>query len=183
MPTRFLLTLALAASALVCSPRLRGQEEPMLRPVSPAYEEEAARLRFRPARTYEFSKATLGDVIRLMAIDAGLSFFSLPDGSPEADRLITFTLNASPFQALETLCKANQLALVIDGGIWYVRPADDKELIGKAYEVKHNSMERVTKVSSGGGAGSPGAYGSSGGAGTSGNSDGGGVQAGNVDLQ
>jgi type II secretory pathway component GspD/PulD (secretin) len=157
----------------------------MLRPISPAYEEEAARLRAMPSRVYEFSKATLGDVIRLMAIDAGLSFFSLPDGSPEADRLITFTLNASPFQALETLCKANQLALVVDGGIWYVRPADDKELIGKAYEVKHNSMERITKVSATStGGGSSGGYAGAPSQSTTGSAESGnGVQGGGVDLQ
>jgi type II secretory pathway component GspD/PulD (secretin) len=185
MPTRLLLILFFLTSTVALSPRACAQEEPMLRPLSPAYEEEAAKLRAMPSRTYEFSKATLGDVIRLMAIDAGLSFFSLPDGSPEADRLITFTLNASPFQALETLCKANQLALVIDGGIWYVRPADDKELIGKAYEVKHNSMERITKVSatstgggSGGYAGAPTGTSPTGGA-----ESGSGVQSGGVDLQ
>jgi type II secretory pathway component GspD/PulD (secretin) len=148
---------------------------------SPSYDAEAAKLRAMPSRPYEFSKAMLGDVIRFMATDAGISFFSLPDGSPEADKLITFTLNASPFQALETLCKANQLALVLDGGIWYVRPADDKELIGRAYEVRHNAFERVTKMSSGSGSGGAATMG--GGSASSGNTDGGGVQAGNVDLQ
>src|SRR6185503_516661 len=122
----------------VLSPLADAQNAPQLRPISPTYEAEAEKLRAMPTRPYEFAKAMLGDVIRFMATDAGISFFSLPDGSPEADRLITFTLNASPFQALETLCKANGLALVVDGGIWYVRPADDKELIGKAYEIRHN---------------------------------------------
>jgi type II secretory pathway component GspD/PulD (secretin) len=71
------------------------------------------------------------------------------------------------------------LALVLDGDIWYVRPADDKELIGKAYEIKYNSFERVTKVSSGGSGGSLAlpSYGSSTGDGS------GGVQTGGVDLQ
>lgn len=157
-----------------------GQEAGMLRMNSPQYETEAARLRTVSPRPYEFSKAMLGDVIRFLATDAGMSFFSLPDGSPESDRLITFSLNASPFQALETLCKANGLALVPDGGIWYVRSADDKELIGKAYLIRHNAMERVSKISAGGG--SAIAMPQMGG---SGGTDGGygGVQSGGVDLQ
>ncbi len=158
-----------------------GQDVSLMRLTSPQYEAEAAKLRSLPSRPYEFSKAMLGDVIRFLATDAGMSFFSLPDGSPEADRLITFTLNASPFQALETLCKANGLALVPDGGIWYVRSADDKELIGKAYLVKHNSMERVSKISAGGGSAiSMPQSGSTSGEGGSGSGN---VTSGGVDLQ
>lgn len=161
---------------------LAGQDISLMRLNSPQYETEAAKLRAIPPRPYEFSKAMLGDVIRFLATDAGMSFFSLPDGSPEADRLITFTLNASPFQALETLCKANGLALVPDGGIWYVRSADDKELIGKAYMVKHNSMEKVSKVSAGGGSAISMPQSSSSG-GSDGGSGAGGVTSGGVDLQ
>ena len=167
--------------SLLTGSRLSAQEAELMRLTSPAYDAEASKLRSAPARPYEFAKAMLGDVIRFMATDSGISFFGLPDGSPESDRLITFTLNASPFQALETLCKANGLALVPDGGIWYIRPADDKELLGKAYEVKHNAMERVTKVNSGGtGSGySSGASTSS----TNGADGGSGLQTGGVDLQ
>lgn len=162
----------------------RGQDAELLRLNSPHYDAEAEKLRAMPVRPYEFAKAMLGDVIRFMATDAGISFFSLPDGSPEADRLITFTLNAAPFQALETLCKANGLALVLDGGIWYVRPADDKELIGKSYEIKHNAFERVSKVTSSGGGSSGSSGGSSGGGGESGGGgSSGGIEAGSVDLQ
>lgn len=169
------------ALLLLTTPLLPGQDASIMRLNSPSYEAEAAKLRATPPRPYEFSKAVLADVIRFLASEAGISFFSLPDGSPEADRLITFTLNASPFQALETLCKSNGLALVLDGDIWYVRSADDKELIGKAYEIKHNSFERVTKVSSGGSGGSlslPSSASSGGG-----QYDGSGLQGGGVDLQ
>lgn len=165
-----------------------GAQELESRVSSPQYEAEAARLRAKPARLYEFSKALLADVIRFLATDCEVSFFSLPDGSPEGEKLITFSLTASPFQALETLCKANGLALVIDGGIWYIRPADDKELLGRAYEVKHNSFEKITKTlvnsgsgtsdSSGAGAstGSTGSFGATG-------STSGAPQAGGIDLQ
>ena len=158
---------------------------------SPKYEAEATKLRAQPVRQYEFSKALLADVIRFLATDTGISFFSLPDGSPEGEKLVTFTLNASPFQALETLCNANNLALVLDGGIWFVRPADDKELIGRAYEVKHNAFERVTRGSNGmdsngtssmGSTGTAGSTGTMGSTGSTGSTTGTG-STGGVDLQ
>lgn len=175
---------------LILAPLAPGQDIAVMRMMSPEYEAQAGKLRSAPSRLYEFNKGMLGDVIRFLATDAGISFFSLPDGSPEAERMITFSLNSSPFQALETLCKANGLALVLDGGIWYVRPADDKELIGKAYEIRHNSMERVTKITGNSSEGSSGGTGGSSygsGGSSSGGSSGGGtdsnLQAGGVDLQ
>ncbi len=157
------------------------------RVTSPKYEAEATKLRAKPARLYEFSKALLSDVIRFLAMDCEVSFFSLPDGSPEGEKLITFSLTASPFQALETLCKANSLALVIDGGIWYIRPADDRELFGRAYEVKHNAFEKITKStssdSSSGGGTSSGGSASGGGTSDSMGGSSGGAQGSGIDLQ
>ncbi len=178
--------IALGAMALCLNASAQLAE--MARVVSPQFETESARLRAKPARQYEFSKALLGDVIRFLATDSGISYFSLPDGSPEGERLITFSLSASPFQALETLCKANGLALIIDGGIWYVRPSDDRELIGKSYEIKNNAFEHVSKSSGGGGesGGTTSGQSTSGSAyGTSGNNNAssGTAQAGGVDLQ
>ncbi|MBX7207551.1 MAG: type II and III secretion system protein [Verrucomicrobiaceae bacterium] len=133
------------------------------RRMSAEYEAEAARLRNAEPQQYDFSKAMLSDVLRFLATDAGISFFSLPDDSPVAGRLITFSIKASPFQVLETLCKANELSLIPDNGIWYIRPADDKELIGRSYTIRHNALELVEKVNlgtgstmaSGGGNGAP----------------------------
>lgn len=118
---------------------------------SAVYEAEASKLRAAPPQQYDFSKAMLADVLRFLATDAGISFFSLPDDRPEGAQLITFSIRASPFQVLETLCKANQLALIPDNGIWYIRPADDRELIGKSYEIRHNALERVDRTNSGNG--------------------------------
>ncbi|MCB1203166.1 MAG: hypothetical protein KDN18_02820 [Verrucomicrobiae bacterium] len=112
---------------------------------SPAYEAAAAPLRSAPPRQYNFSKAVLSDVMRLMAEDAGIGFFGLPDGAGSGDNLVTFTLNASPFAALETLAKANGVTLIFDSGIWYLRPANDQELIGRIYEINYNAQELVTK--------------------------------------
>jgi hypothetical protein len=117
---------------------------------SQRYEAEASKLRALPAQQYDFNKALLGDVLRYLATDAGISFFSLPDDSKESSRLITFSIKSSPFQVLETLCKANGLTVIPDNGIWYIRPAEDRELIGKAYMIQNNALERVESVSSGG---------------------------------
>ena len=149
------------------STTLRAQfNQSTLHILSPEYEAEASRLRSAAPQQYDFSKAMLSDVLRFLATDAGISFFSLPDDSADGSRLITFSIKSSPFQVLETLCKANGLAIIPDNGIWYIRPADDRELIGKSYEIKNNAVELVERVSSGSGAPAPRS--SSGGGGISG---------------
>ncbi|MDF1755829.1 MAG: hypothetical protein P1U89_23770 [Verrucomicrobiales bacterium] len=126
------------------------------------YEMAAADLRSAPARQYNFSKAVMSDVMRLMAEDAGISFFGLPDGGDgAAERMVTFTINAAPFTALETLAKANGVSLIHENGIWYLRPANDGELIGRIYEINYNAQELVRKNGQGGSVG-----GSSGGSGS-----------------
>lgn len=138
-----------------------------MRLLSPEYEQEAGRLRSAAPQQYDFSKAMLSDVLRFLATDAGISFFSLPDDSAEGTRLITFSIKASPFQVLETLCKANGLAIIPDRGIWYIRPADDRELIGKSYEIVNNSLETVERINSGSAASSVSSSGSGSGGGIS----------------
>ena len=115
-----------------------------------SYEMAAMDLRSAPARQYNFSKAVMSDVMRLMAEDAGISFFGLPDEGPGTDRMVTFTINASPFTALETLAKANGVSLIHENGIWYLRPANDQELIGRIYEINYNAQELVRKNNQGG---------------------------------
>ncbi len=138
-----LALLAFACLAVSSVQAQVGQQMALLN--SPAYETAAAPLRNAPPRQYNFSKAVLSDVMRLMAEDAGIGFFGLPDGAGNGDNLVTFTLNASPFAALETLAKANGVALIHDSGIWYLRPANDQELIGRIYEINYNAQELVTK--------------------------------------
>lgn len=134
---------------------------------SPGYEAAASQLRNAPPRQYNFSKAVLSDVMRLMAEDAGIGFFGLPDGTSGSDSLVTFTINASPFVALETLAKANGVSLIYENGIWYLRPANDQELIGRIYEINYNAQELVTKntqtgLSQSGGTGAGGSTGAGG---------------------
>jgi len=139
---------------------------------SPAYEAAASQLRDASPRQYNFSRAVLSDVLRLMAEDAGISFFGLPDGSEAGDKLVTFTIEASPFTALETLAKANNISLIYENGIWYLRPANDQELIGRIYEINYNAQELVKKNSqttSASGAPGGGSSGGSGGLATAGN--------------
>jgi hypothetical protein len=132
-----------------------------------AYEEKAEPLRRGQPQQYDFAQAPLSDVLRFVATDAGISFLSLPQDSPEGSQIITFSIEASPFRVLETLCKAYGLALVPDNDIWFIRPADDTELIGKSYQIRHNSQERVERAvaasTSGGGGNAGGAAGIGGG--------------------
>jgi type II secretory pathway component GspD/PulD (secretin) len=151
---QFNLLLGLVLTGL-SGTTLRAQfNQSTMHPMSPEYEIEASRLRSAAPQQYDFSKAMLSDVLRFLATDAGISFFSLPDDSADGTRLITFSIKSSPFQVLETLCKANGLAIIPDNGIWYIRPADDRELIGKSYEIKNNAVELVERVTSGSGSSS-----------------------------
>ena len=129
-----------------------------IRQLPPEFEARARELRSAPSQQYDFSKSNLGDVLRFLATDAKISFISLPEDSPEAGKIITFSINGSPFSVLETLCKANSLTLLPEqNGMWYIRPADDQELIGNSYLVKHNAMERVdSTIDNGSGAGAGG---------------------------
>lgn len=146
---------------------------------SPAYEAVASRLRNGMPRDYEYQGAILADVLRVMASDAGLSFFGLPDGTPEAERLVTFSIKASPFIAMETLAKANGISLIYENSMWYLRPANDTELVGRVYQINYNSQELVTKTSGGAGMGISGGSGS----GSGGGLGGGGGIGGGLSLQ
>lgn len=154
-----ILAISLAALSAQAQSQLALQN-------SPAYEAVAARLRGSMPRDYDYQGAILADVLRVMASDAGLSFFGLPDGTPEAERLVTFSIKASPFTAMETLAKANGISLIFENGMWYLRPANDTELVGRVYQINYNTQETVTKTNGGSGMGIAG--GSSGGGSSSG---------------
>lgn len=79
-----------------------------------------------------------------------MSFFSLPADSEEAKRMVTFTIQASPFLALETLAKSNGISLIYENGVWYLRPEKDTNLIGRVYQIQYNSREKITAQASGG---------------------------------
>lgn len=146
---------------------------------SPAYEEAAAGLRSSAARPYEFNRASLRDVLRFLADDADISFIALPEETQTNARLVTFSLKSSPFSALEIVARNNGIALVYEEGIWHMRPLDDKQLIARTYNIKHNTTELNSSSGSssssttGGGGGSSSGSSSFGGGG--GSSSGGGI--------
>lgn len=126
----------------------------------------AEKLRNAPAKLYEFDRASLRDVLRFLADDAGIPFVALQESSAAENTLVTFTLKSSPFLALETVAKANGVSLFYENGVWFMRPINEKELIGRIYKIKYNSQETVkyqgdgsqsgatTSASSGGSTGS-----------------------------
>jgi type II secretory pathway component GspD/PulD (secretin) len=115
---------------------------------SPAYAEETQKLRGAKEQQYNFTRAQLRDVLRFLAEDCGINYMALPEAEGDKDKLITFNIVASPFAALETVSASYGVALILDQGIWHMRPLDDKQLIGRNYHLKYNPQEQVTTVSS-----------------------------------
>ncbi len=140
LPAAVLLALAVFSPAGVYSEGYSQRNLPS------HYETTLNRLRNAEPMQYDFSNAVLSDVLRFLATDAGISFLSLPTDSKQGSSLVTFSIKASPFKVLETLCKANGLAIIPENDIWYIRSSDDRELLGKSYEVRHNALERVEKI-------------------------------------
>jgi type II secretory pathway component GspD/PulD (secretin) len=135
----FAMSLGLWAAA-DCARAVSGEEKEAL--------EMADQLRRRPQKAYEFNRAVLRDVLRFLADDAGISFVSVPEVGQTEEKLVTFTLRASPFRALEIIAKANGVALFYEEGVWYLRPYNDKELIARIYKIKYNTQEEVTSSDS-----------------------------------
>lgn len=111
-------------------------------------EAEAGKLRAARAQRYDFSKASLGDVLRFLATDAGLNFIALNENDPLNRRLITFGLESSPFEVLEKICRANGLSLILDRGTWHIRPRNDDALSARVYpnpDAKNVPAEVVLK--------------------------------------
>lgn len=112
-----------------------------------ATEAKADKLRKARPQDYKFAKAQLGDVLRFLATDAGMNFISLPDDNPINQKLVTFSIHASPFEVLETLCRANGLALALDRERWLIHPSDDLALVEKDYELPQTqaSIETILR--------------------------------------
>lgn len=125
----------------------------------------AEKLRNATPKLYNFDRASLRDVLRFLADDAGIPFVALQESAAAENTLVTFTLKASPFLALETVARSNGVNLLYENGVWFMRPINEKELIGRIYKLKYNPQENVTYngagsqsgattgVSSGGGTG------------------------------
>jgi hypothetical protein len=152
---------------------------------SPEYEAVAEPLRSAPRKSFDFQKGSLTDILRFLADESGISFIALPESSGENannGQLITFSINASPFSALETIARTHGVALVYDEGIFHMRPIDDKQLIARTYQILHNASETANTTggssssassSFGGGGSSSSGGGSSSGLGSGSSSSGG----------
>lgn len=145
---------------------------------SAAYEAAAAPLRKAPEKNYDFNRASVRDVLRFLADDADIDFVALPEIGDNNTKLITFSLNKSPFAALETISRMNGVALILEDNVWHMRPFNDSALIARSYRVRFNTAELKGRgTSSGSSTTSIGATGSgslgSGGASSFGNSAGG----------
>ena len=132
LPMFFLIALFFAWS----SSRSQGQLT-----TSPLYEKAAKSLRSAPIKEYEFDKASVRDVLRFLADDAGIDFVAMPEEGNDGAKLITFSLRKSPFSALETIAKMNGVTLVYEDDIWHMRPLSDKSLIARTYKIRFNTGE------------------------------------------
>lgn len=114
----------------------------------------AASLRMQPAKMFTFDRASLRDVLRYLADDAGIPFVGIPESDGANRRLVTFTMEASPFVALESVCRDNGVRLTFDNGVWYMRTVDeererrlkeeeDNKLVGIIYRLHNDPVDRV----------------------------------------
>lgn len=116
--------------------------------------QRAAKLRSYAPQNYNFDRASLRDVLRLLADEAGLPYIGIPEHSPKAQRLVTFKMTAPPFTALESLARQNDVQLDYEDGVWFMRVHDanaaraysvenTNELIGVIYQLKFDPVDRI----------------------------------------
>lgn len=114
----------------------------------------ASRLRREPAKMFTFDRASLRDTLRYLADDARIPFVGIPESDTANRRLVTFTMEASPFTALESVCRDNGIRLTYENGVWYMRTVDEErerrlkeenenKLIGIAYRLRYDPVDRV----------------------------------------
>ncbi len=136
----------------------------------------ASQLRSMPPQSFTFDRSSLRDVLRLLAEDSGIPYIGIPEHSPKAQRLVTFKMTASPFTALEAVCRQNDIRLTYQDGVWFMGMGDanlerarkaeqENELIGVVYQLKYDPVD-VVDFKGGGGGGGGGAAGGTGGAGS-----------------
>ncbi len=115
---------------------------------------DASRLRSMPPQNFTFDRSSLRDVLRLLAEESGIPYIGIPEHSPKAQRLVTFKMTASPFAALEAVCRQNDIKLTYQDGVWFMGVGDanlerarkaeqENELIGVVYQLKHDPVELV----------------------------------------
>lgn len=130
----------------------------------------ASQLRSMPPQNFTFDRSALRDVFRLLAEEAGIPYIGIPEHSPKAQRLVTFRMTASPFAALESLARQNDIQLTYEDGVWFMRLRDanlerarnaekENELIGVVYQLRYDPVDVVDFREGVGGAGGSGTAG------------------------
>ncbi len=125
---------------------------------------KATLLRSTPPETFTFDRSSLRDVMRFLAEQAGIPYIGIPERSATAQRLVTFRMTASPFVALESVARQNDIGLTYEDGVWFMRIKDanveraqavetDNELVGVIYQLKHDPVDRVDFRDGSGGSG------------------------------
>ncbi len=115
---------------------------------------QAMRLRSMPPETFTFDRASLRDVLRFLAEQAGIPYIGIPEHSEVAQRLVTFRMTASPFTALESVARQNDIRIRYEDGVWFMglrdanlertlQVEDENELIGVVYQLRHDPADRV----------------------------------------
>ncbi|MFM8886271.1 MAG: hypothetical protein ACKOKC_07645, partial [Chthoniobacterales bacterium] len=151
-----------AADVTFPAPSSQRQNEPLVsigRPVSKTDygtegNREAARLRTMPEEEFTFDRASLRDVLRFLAETANIPYVGIPEHSPQAQRLVTFRMKGSPFAALESVARQNDIKLTFDEGVWFMRlrdanvdrtrkVEDENELVGVVYQLRNDPGDRV----------------------------------------
>lgn len=152
-----------------------GPEVLIGRPVEqPDYGEHgnrsAARLRGAAPQSFDFDRAALRDVLRLLATEAGIPWIGIDEQSPMAQKLVTFKMTTSPFAALQSVARQNGIKLSYQDGVWFMVNDDDlsltmakrmarraeavidqNELIGVIYQLRYDPGQRVDFVGGSGG--------------------------------
>ena len=172
-----LATLAMAPNAAAQSTATVQSSSPQsLVNADPNYEAVRERLINQSAGEVTFDRASLSTVLRMLATKSGIKWLSAQQNKDWDKQLVTLSMNASPFAALETIADEYGIALVYDRGVWHMRPYDDAELIARTYVIKYNTAEKAEGDGTGGDAGGGGSMsgGGMGGGGMSGGGMGGG---------
>lgn len=107
-----------------------------------------------PPEKFTFDRGSLRDVLRFLAEAAGIPYVGIPEHSPQAQQLVTFRMTASPFAALESVARQNDIKLTFDDGVWFMRLRDpnfdrtqkvenENELVGVVYQLRNDPGDRV----------------------------------------
>jgi len=128
----------------------------------------AAQYRSMPQEKFVFERSALRDALRILAEAAGVPYIGLPEHSPKGQQLVTFKMTASPFAAMESLARQNDVQLSYEDGVWFMRVRDsnlerfraaekDNELVGILYQLKYDPVDVVDfQASRSGGSGGSG---------------------------